>query len=446
MSRSLFISIVVWFAVEATKGLIDDTSKLLLMAMGGIQLLVVMYFLLVLLSGIVKKWKDHKALNYGFSIALTVILLIFIEGTLRVLDKPSWSAKNYKEAGWRTSRLFEQINELGFRGQKIIYSKDDYVVLLVGDSQVEASGVEWEQSPGPALERALNSKGLKTKVVTIGSGGWGNDQQLLVLPEYFRKYRADAVVVWQTIENDVMNNIFPTHWPMDGPIKPTFWLEEGELRGPNVQMGEKISYIGSNENAMFKLQLLINRVLYLKNRNPEKGMDASWEAKLPFSYQPQKSTTENVSYDWDPEKHPEHTYIPFENMENGKNHRHLGMIPMSPRTEYGIKLTNLILGRMETLCVKNNATFSVFYAEHAKYTIDTTTKVQHWKGGYYRHSLKRQFVNRQFINRGLDTIAIPITIADWKVSATDEHLNGNANVQVMQDLADVLFKRQLVND
>ena len=199
LSRSLFISIVVWFAVEATKGLIDDTSKLLLMAMGGIQLLVVMYFLLVLLSGIVKKWKDHKALNYGFSIALTVILLFFIEGTLRVLDKPSWSAKNYKEAGWRTSRLFEQINELGFRGQKIIYSKDDYVVLLVGDSQVEASGVEWEQSPGPALERALNSKGLKTKVVTIGSGGWGNDQQLLVLPEYFRKYRADAVVVWQTI-------------------------------------------------------------------------------------------------------------------------------------------------------------------------------------------------------------------------------------------------------
>ena len=133
LSRSLFISIVVWFAVEATKGLIDDTSKLLLMAMGGIQLLVVMYFLLVLLSGIVKKWKDHKALTSGFSIALTVILLIFIEGTLRVLDKPSWSAKNYKEAGWRTSRLFEQINELGFRGQKIIYSKDDYVVLLVGD-------------------------------------------------------------------------------------------------------------------------------------------------------------------------------------------------------------------------------------------------------------------------------------------------------------------------
>ena len=37
------------------------------------------------------------------------------------------------------------------------------------------------------------------------------------------------MILWQTIGNDVWNNLFPTHWPKDGFLKPTFRLQDGQL-------------------------------------------------------------------------------------------------------------------------------------------------------------------------------------------------------------------------
>ena len=77
---------------------------------------------------------------------------------------------------------------------------------------------------------------------SVGAGGYGQDQELLALREYYSKYRANLVLLWQTPGNDIWNNIFPTHWPTNANPKPTFWLEDGRLKGPTEQIGEKLAY------------------------------------------------------------------------------------------------------------------------------------------------------------------------------------------------------------
>src|SRR5438034_267650 len=47
-------------------------------------------------------------------------------------------------SGWRAFAPPAEQNQLGFRGRPIRYGPGDYVVVLVGDSQVEAMGLPFE--------------------------------------------------------------------------------------------------------------------------------------------------------------------------------------------------------------------------------------------------------------------------------------------------------------
>ena len=145
--------------------------------------------------------------------------------------------------GWRSSASDNELNQLGYRGQPIEYSDDDYVVLLVGDSQVEANACcDLEALREQALQSALEVAypDMSFKVFSLGAGGYGQDQQLLALREYTKGYRFDHVIVWVTPGNDVWNNTFPTHWPYNTTPKPTFWIEDGELEGLSEELGDLI--------------------------------------------------------------------------------------------------------------------------------------------------------------------------------------------------------------
>ena len=128
-------------------------------------------------------------------------------------------------SGWRAFAPKSEQYQLGFRGRQIVYSPEDYVVVLLGDSQVEAMALAVDDMPERRLEAHLKGLGRKTRVFSIGAGGYGQDQELLALQEYFEKYRADLVVLWQTPANDIWNNVFKTHISGRNP-KPTFWLDE----------------------------------------------------------------------------------------------------------------------------------------------------------------------------------------------------------------------------
>ena len=97
------------------------------------------------------------------------------------------------------------------------------------------------------------------KVFSLGSLGYGNDQELLALQEYFREFRADKVVLWQTFNNDVWNNMFHTNMPKDGNMKPTFLLIKGQLVGPNYNLLDTIMNPPTT-----KLELVWQRITHPK--------------------------------------------------------------------------------------------------------------------------------------------------------------------------------------
>src|SRR5713101_2145679 len=146
-------------------------------------------------------------------------------------------------SGWKPSSKAHELekNQLGFRGQPIQYGDADFVILLLGDSQVQANACAYDWMPERRLQFHLaNNHGKDAKVFSLGAGGYGQEKELLVFREYLKSYRADLVLVWLTPKNDVWNNVFPTNSPNDGAPKPAFWLENGQLNGPHQEMGEEL--------------------------------------------------------------------------------------------------------------------------------------------------------------------------------------------------------------
>lgn len=70
-------------------------------------------------------------------------------------------------SGWRGFAKSWETNQLGYRGRPIEYSNQDYVVLLLGDSQVEALQCAFAYMPESRLEYYLNSKGKRVKVFSV---------------------------------------------------------------------------------------------------------------------------------------------------------------------------------------------------------------------------------------------------------------------------------------
>ena len=222
-------------------------------------------------------------LGRGLLIIFGVCIALFVsEVGLRIIGHPQ-----PPKSGWRM--VFPdplEENQLGFRGKTIEYTDDDFVVVLLGDSQVEATACSYEWMPERRLEHYLNSTGRRVRVVSVGAGAYGTDQEFLALKEYFKKYRADLVVLWETPINDVWNNIFPTNYPADGWPKPTFWLENGALKGPTEEMNQPI-----RESGRTKLGLAWQHYFKVSR-------DQEWERILPPAYPPLPEPSGPVRNDW----------------------------------------------------------------------------------------------------------------------------------------------------
>jgi hypothetical protein len=376
-----------------------------------------------------------KAMLIGATLVLasSALTLAAIEVALRSLDRPAWDTA--LRAGWKNKGRY--VNELGYRGQPIHYSDRDIVVVLLGDSQVESEACPPDMMPERYLEQHLQRRDARFRVFTLGSGGYGNDQEYLALKEYFVKYRADAVVLWQSFDNDVWNNIFPTHWPADGTIKPTYWLDRGTLKGPNYQLGEVI-----RKPAQTKIGVMLNRLLF-----PQKGLDRSWERFLPTPYQPLTRYEGSFRTDWDPsDPNNKNPMLQFENLKNEKSHFSVHLYPRSERMQYGLDLTRKLLGRIRDTASEHHSSFFIFYAlspggQRRLKNEGVDDVIVHKRDGlFYRTSFRQTMANMEYANEGFTTFAIPILLETWRVSDTDAHLNCGANDQVMRDLADKIAR------
>lgn len=368
--------------------------------------------------------------NVALALASSALTLLAVEAALRLADKPGWDSEI--RAGWKSQAADRNSNELGYRGQPIRYTDRDIVVVLLGDSQVESEACPRDMMPERYLEKHLSRRDPRFRVFTLGSSGYGNDQEYLALKEYFKTYRADAVVLWETFPNDVWNNVFPTNWPRDGVIKPTFRLEHGSLQGPSYQLGELI-----RRPARTKIGVLVNRWLH-----PQKGLDEAWERYLPKPYEPLARYDGKYVTDWDPsDPNNKNPYLQFENLKNEKTHFSVDLYPRSERMQYGLDLTRKLLGRISDTAAEHRSSFFIFAVlnpdeQRMSKNKDADDVIVHKRDGlFYRTSFKQTMANMAYANEGYTFFTLPVLLDKWKVSDTDRHLNCAANDQVMRDLA-----------
>lgn len=333
-------------------------------------------------------------------------------------------------SGWRVQALrLLELNQLNYRGKKIEYMENDFVILLIGDSNIEAKMCSFDWLPESRLEHYLNLKGKKVKVFALGASGYGQDQQLLALKDYYSKYRADMVLLWQEPLNDVWNNIFPTHWPTNSNPKPTFWLEDGELKGPSEQIGEELKY------PSFKLLALF------KGLNPSIWQrDTWWERRLPPPYRPLTDYNGPVSNQWQEwfDKRGRY-FMRYENLEIGKNHFAIRLTPRSKRMEYGIELTRRLLNEIEKEVVEKNGKFIVFNVFTPTDETVTEEQVYVLNGKLYRTSEQQFRKNLDDINADFEYLRVNVTLDLWRVGPADySHLNEHANDQAMMNLANMI--------
>lgn len=348
-------------------------------------------------------------------------------------------------AGWNYPAAYGESNQLGFRGKRYGYGNKDFVVLLIGDSQVEARAYAQQYMPENFLEHYLNQSDATKhyKVFSLGCVGWGNDQQLLALKEYFLRYRCDAVVLWQTFGNDVWNNIFPTHWTH--LYKPTFCLENGELKRPDYKLGDTVDY------SRYKLEQLFKFTFIEELRNP----DAVWGKKyLPQPYQLLKNYTGKFSTDNDPDLNPQFPWLKEEDFgrelgidKNEKSNFSVFFYPRSQRMEYGLELTNKLLNEINALCKKNNSGFLIFNTitkDDPPLPVDNGDSINDvivYKVGkyFYKSSNTQYYRNMNDADKGFINFKITVDLENPRVGDLDRHLNIQANEEAMRKLTDSLI-------
>jgi hypothetical protein len=332
-------------------------------------------------------------------------------------------------SGWRGHGNHSEKNQLDFRGHSINYTHRDYVVLLLGDSQVEALQCAFDYMPETRLEYYLDSKGKNVKVFSLGSGGYGQDQELLALREYYKKYRADLVLLWETPINDIWNNIFPTHWPTNGTPKPTFWLEHGQLMGPTEEIGEKVSYTAVKILSLFGNYLNINR------------RDTRWEERLPAAYKPLARYNAPVSYDWQRLWDYDEGIRVTENLAIEKSHWAFALTPRSLRMQYGLELTRRLLHEIKKLVVAKGGKFITFTVSPPQQKGSSDEKVHVLEGKYYRTSEHQYADNLNYMNADNDYIDVKIAFEKWRTGPLNAHLNEHATDEAMRKLADDLAEK-----
>ena len=360
----------------------------------------------------------------GLALALgsAALCILGLEAVMRIIDKPAPII-----SGWRGNPL--PLNQLGWRGRPIDYAAEDFVVVLVGDSQVECRACPPDETMDLVLERALRQHIPRARVVTLGASGFGTDQEYLALQEYFTRYRADLVITWLTIGNDIVDNL--TRSAGGGyhrfHPKPSFWLEGDVLRGPTELIDAPV-YTG-------KLRILWQRAF--------EDFETDWAARMP----PPDPGLDHPPPAFD------RVARTFEAIEDQRSLWSILQTPRPAKMEYGIRLTRALLGRMKELAESKNAAFVVVREDNFTPTavsqaariglemyLPGKTAVEH-NGRWILAEEATYHSTVRDVTAGLDVLVMPIRVENPRISPLDHHYIMAGNRQMMDDLAAMLIAK-----
>jgi hypothetical protein len=296
----------------------------------------------------------------------TLLMLAAGEGLLRLVDDrllPAWGWR-WAESPYRAEQfpVAGEVNQLGLRGQRIEYGDRDFVVVIAGDSYTEAGHQPIQDMPERILQALLREQpGLASaRVFSVASAGWGQDQQLLALREYFAAgHRADLVIAWLTPVNDFWENAYVERSVTDRPgrLKPTFRLaDDGRLQGPR------------DRHSDWRLVDLLVRALAADPAGREMQV---WNAGLPAarSLLPSPAATDCPAREVSQDDMVAEaragaqalTVTSTEAVADARSHFAPFGLPRSPREGYQLALTRELLRQMASTSREQGAAFAAFY-------------------------------------------------------------------------------------
>jgi len=390
------------------------------------------------------------------TVGILVVVLLVAEILLRLADYPppipsGWGWDRSPRRGLADTGDSGQ-NELGLRGNSFSYRDGDVVVLLVGDSNVEAAASSWDKMPERLLEAHLSSSlpSRSFKVFSLASSGWGQDQQLLALERYFKTYRADLVLIWAQPVNDFWENTFPDR---NEHIKPTFWFGGRSLQGPFFHDAVYLSRVRLWD-------LAIRAKLQFRHRSITQHVLNEWVTRLPSDDRALNEARsahcanlpaldqQNLAKDIFTLSDERRVMVRTkEDVEHSRSHFSPYILPRSAKDEYLIEITRALMARLKTTTEAHHAAFRVFYPIRPDFDdlgkrgvrcIESPTGKQ-FEAQWDMVSLLRSLVNRH------DLIEVTLRGGEeLSVGPTDRHFSTAGNDQAMQLLAQELLRQDLI--
>lgn len=384
--------------------------------------------------------------------------LVCAEAVLRASGFPEKTKSGW---GWQESpgkaysnHIQLNTNQFGLRGQDIDYRENDYVVLLVGDSQVEAYASKPDLMPEKILQESLEAElGRSVRVFSLASSGWGQDQQLLALQRYFDRYTANLVLVWPTPANDFWENTFPDRGVTKaaGHLKPTFKLKAGNLT--RVHYPHDFYYRNSALVHLLKLlatglkdgaieQIILDE--WMKN-SPYRGTDGIQDSGLSCDdlIRIDQTTFYREIFSLDPEQG--YLITTEEIFARGRSHFSPYSALQSAREIYQIEISKSLFAAIEKTAKENGADYFVFYPlcedmDRRSSRMVKCIKVPEQDNGFpvtidYVGLLEEVVAAENLVVYGLDGKN------ELSVSVDDRHLGDLGNEQAMQRLSMELGNR-----
>jgi len=135
-------------------------------------------------------------------------LLIISEIALRIADVRPELADEWLLKIPTDDDIIFQRNPAFLDGDYYAAAKDEIKIIALGDSFTEGYPESPSKSYPVVLQKFFDGRGIKTKVIPIGLGFSGSDQQL----EMFKKnilphVKSNDIVIWQSCYNDLWDNV-----------------------------------------------------------------------------------------------------------------------------------------------------------------------------------------------------------------------------------------------
>jgi hypothetical protein len=264
------------------------------------------------------------------------------------------------------------------------------------------------------LERALRQYNPDVRVLTLGSSGYGQDQEYLALHQFLDSRHADLVIDWASPADDVPGNTFRLGQPRQGEWrpKPTFALRGDDSVGPTEGIGGQVYKT--------KFSTLLRPVFI--------NLDRNWMTLLPQA-DPGAATA--------PASAEIQSHVDAD-LEGQRTAWSIWLTPRPARVRYGIALTRALLRHMQELSKLRGARFEILLTPRrgGSHT-DVPMALVHDGHWFLADPAVRDAAIGE-ITAGFDTVTLP---AEDSPAATPD-----AARQLVARLAEALNQRGLLTE